>query len=499
MNQPRQKPNYLSSKRYTLLTGATGLLGRYMMRDLLLKGHRLAVLVRPTAKVQARERIEAILQMWEAELEQRLPRPILLVGDVCQPDLGLSEKQSHWVKEYCNQLIHAAAILSFHGSRQSEPWKTNLGGTQNVVAFAQKNNIRNLHYVSTAYVCGKQSEPVLETSLDAGQTFRNDYEQSKFEAESLIHAAEGFDSKTIYRPAVIVGDSQTGYTSTYHGLFLYLRLMAMLVPTQQRNADGVIETPVKLPYEGSEPRNLVPIDWVAKTICHLVSTPEAHGRTYHLTPDECTNARQVIEACYEYFNSDGVEFCGEVKDPCQLQADNEFAQKLFENTSIYSSYETSDPTFDKTNLNKYAGHLACPPIDKQMIFKFLEFGKSQNWGKRKMAMPTVARWIESHLTEIALAAQKTMGALRISSNQRTFHIGLDIHGPGGGQWQLTTREGEFHVTPGLPDESCPVLKLCDLQINDLLLSKSEVETEDVPADAQIDWSQPLETVIANQS
>ena len=63
--------------------------------------------------------------------------------------------------------------------------------------------------------------------------------------------------------------------------------------------------------------------------------------------------------------------------------DNEFARKLFENTGIYASYETSDPAFDKSNLNKFAGHLPCPRIDKEMIFRFLDFGNQQNWGKRK--------------------------------------------------------------------------------------------------------------------
>ena len=65
-----------SIKRYTLLTGATGLLGRYLMRDLLLKQERLAVLVRPTEKQQARERIEQVLQHFESELGHRLARPV---------------------------------------------------------------------------------------------------------------------------------------------------------------------------------------------------------------------------------------------------------------------------------------------------------------------------------------------------------------------------------------------------------------------------------------
>ena len=131
----------------------------------------------------------------------------------------------------------------------------------------------------------------------------------------------------------------------------------------------------------------------------------------------------------------------------------------------------------------------------QMIFKFLDFGKENNWGKRRPKEPKVARWIESHLTEIALAAQKTMGALGINGASRLLKFGLDIYGPGGGQWQLAACDGKFEVTPGLPDDSSPVLKLSDLQINDLLLRNDDKE----PAKTEeINWTEPLETVMSNK-
>ena len=385
---------YRSNKRYTLLTGATGLVGRYLMRELLLKGHKLAVLVRPTKQQMVRERIEAILQMWEDTLGHRLPRPVLLTGDVTQINLGLSPTQLGWSEKFLDQIIHGAAVLKFQSaSREFEPWKTNLCGTQNVLDFSRRCNIRDFHYISTAYVCGEREATVYENDLDVNQTFRNDYEVSKFEAEKLVRDSDWFQSKTIYRPAVISGDSQTGYTSTYHGLFLYLRLMAMLVPEQTKNENGVIETPISLPIEGDEPRNVVPVDWVAKTICHLERTTEAHGRTYHLVPDQCTSAREVIEYCYKNFHSDGIKFCGV---DSERTADSELAEKLFENTSIYASYETSDPHFDKRNVSQFAGHLECPSINQEMIFKFIDFGKQNRWGKEKESSPKVVRWPKLH-------------------------------------------------------------------------------------------------------
>ena len=485
---------YRSNKQYTLLTGATGLLGRYLMRDLLLQGVKLAVLVRPTKKQRVRERVESILQYWEAELGHRLPRPVIVTGDVCEKGLGLTPRQSKWCNEFVDQIIHSAAVLRFNSAtRQEEPWLTNVHGTSNVIEVAESAKVRHFHFVSTAYVCGKRQENVLESELDEQQDFRNDYEASKFAAEKLVREAN-FETTTVYRPAVIVGDSQTGYTSTYHGLYLYLRFLDLLVPQQERNEDGVFETRVKLPIDGDEPRNLVPVDWVAKSICHLVRTPEAFGKTYHLSPEQGTTTRELIEFCYEYYNSGGVEFGGAGSE---RTADSEFAQKLFENTSIYASYETSEPIFDKRNMDRFAGHLVCPPIDKEMIFKFIEFGRNNNWGRGKTPAPKVGRWIEAHLTEIALAAQKTMGALGLNSSSHLFVMGLDIHGPGGGQWQLKSLDGRFEVSLGLPDESCPVLKLSDLQINDMLLQAHE--SQKTETDVAIDWTEPLETVMSSEN
>ena len=198
------------------------------MRDLFLQGCHLAVIVRPTKRMNVQQRIESILQGWENQLERRLPRPIIFEGDVCKTDLGLGPEEILWIRNHCDRVIHSAAALQFNGAGiDEEPWRTNLGGTQNVLQLSRlRTGISHFHYVSTAYVCGQRDSLVCEHELETGQTFRNDYERSKFESEKLVRAATHFATKTIYRPAVIVGDSQTGFTSTYHGLFLYLRLVS---------------------------------------------------------------------------------------------------------------------------------------------------------------------------------------------------------------------------------------------------------------------------------
>ena len=473
-------------QKYILLTGATGLVGRYLMRDLFLQGRQLAVIVRPHKKLSVEQRVESILQMWEKQLGFPLPRPVVFEGDVAEPDLGLDQEALEWISVNCSEVIHNAAVLQFVGTGfENEPWRTNLGGTQNVLEICRRCEIRNLSYVSTAYVCGERRETVYEDDLDRGQQFRNDYERSKFEAELLVKQAEGFERKTIFRPAVIVGDSRTGYTSTYHGLFLYLRLLATLVPQQKTDASGTLQTPIQLPLSGDEPRNLVPVDWVSSVITYVSQTPEIQNRTYHLVPDKCSTARDVINACYEYFNSDGVVYCGADYDRA---ADNEFAQRFFDNARVYESYETSDPHFDKSNVQEFVGHLPCPPIDKKAIIRFMEFGQSDNWGKRRTQRPQVSRWFSSQLPSVVEGAQRIRVADHLTRGQKKLRIGLDIYGPGGGQWKLTACDKKCEITQGLPIDEYRLLKMDDLQVAKLVSSDIESSTA---------WANKLESVLTS--
>ena len=233
------------AENYALLTGATGLVGQYLMRDLLASGTHLAVLVRPKRNEPPETRVERILQYWESELGLSLPRPVVLTGDVAEPNLGFSEAECAWIARHCDRMIHNAAILKFHSSGpQSEPWRTNFHGTKNALDLANRCGIRQLHYMSTAYVCGNRNETILESDFDDSHGFRNEYERSKFASEKMVRESKDIDSLTVYRPVVISGDSQSGFTSTYHGLFVYLRLFSLFVPEHARDENGKILTPI---------------------------------------------------------------------------------------------------------------------------------------------------------------------------------------------------------------------------------------------------------------
>ncbi|MGE0607020.1 MAG: SDR family oxidoreductase [Pirellulales bacterium] len=445
---------------YILLTGATGLVGRYLVRDLLLEGERLALVIRPSERENVYERSEAILQHWERELAMELPRPVCLAGDVQQEGLGLSQADRRWVAGHCDQVIHNAASLVFNGSdRREEPWTTNLDGTRHVLELCHGLRLPRLHYVSTAYVCGQRQGTIYEDELDCGQAFRNDYEHCKFLAEKLVREADFLDQRTVYRPAVIAGDSRTGYTNTYHGLYLYLKMMSVLVRGQDPDANGARHTPIRLHMSGDEPRNIVPVDWVGQVLSRLFLTPTAHGGTYHLAPVDPITPRQIIDAAYKYFNSYGVEYCGPGEKDRSLM--NDFERGVYDRMVAYESYDHTDPTFDTTNLIRFCADLPCPRIDQAALHRYLEFGEADRWGKRKAKKVEVSFWAGEYLRSTLVDTNQVHRANGHATNgngngkngnsangngtngldNRTQAIGLNVAGAGGGSWTIALSNG----------------------------------------------------------
>ena len=443
---------------YVLLTGATGLLGLYLVRDLLLAGQRLALLLRPSKKQTCRERLEQILQFWEERSRCVLPRPVCIEGDVTETALGLSPADQRWIATNCGRLLHNAASLTFVGSdRQGEPWRTNLQGTENVLALRRRLRIPHLHYVSTAYTCGLREGVVREDELDMGQPFRNDYEHSKFVAEQLVRKAAGEACVTIYRPVVILGDSQSGYTSTYHGGYLYLRLMSVVLRREQPEADGRIHAPVRLNLTGEELRNAVPVDWVSRVLVHLFCTPAAHGRTFHLASDDRIVSREFVEHGLSYFNAYGVQFCRSPQPYTdRISAIDTVAH---ENMQVYSEYDHTDPIFDTSNLKQFAGQLPAPVVDREMVHRFIRFGEEDNWGKRRPHKIRVDTWAEDMLTR----QFGPCGELRVPENDpgaKTELLGLDLVGPGGGQWHCVFQGDALRgFDRGLPNGCGTMLRL----------------------------------------
>ena len=419
---------------YLLLTGATGLLGRYLLRDLTLADIPLAVVVRRTRWESATQRIETAMAYWERELGRSLVRPVVLEGDVAEPSLGLSERDIDWVAANAEVIVHSAASLTFYAEDASgEPWRSNIQGTRNVLDLCERTGIRRCQHVSTAYVCGRRRERILETELDVGQEPGNDYELSKLLAEKEVLASPAFDQVTILRPSIIVGDSQSGFTTTYHGFYTPLRVSFALRQTASPEAWAQTNWLGQLSLTGAERKNLVPVDWVSAAMTEIIRRPELHGRTYHLTNPRPSTVAMMYEAMRRTLSEMEIPTTSRTSS-ATLEEMSAFSEQM----KVYESYWKDDPEFDSTGTETALPHLPCPAVDVETMLRLIRFALAANFGWPREAPATAAFEVDREIGGWLQADRPAAG-----NPARLRYVSLGVSGGGGGQWHLVVDGGRL--------------------------------------------------------
>lgn len=451
----------MSTRQSVLLTGATGLLGRYLLRDLLLSGQGVAVLVRDGAGQSAQERVAELLSFWSEQLGRRLPAPVVVTGDLRQRSAGLDRTARHWLARSCNAVVHAAANLSFRSTAHGEPWTTNVEGTQHLLRLAGELGLVHWHFISTAFVCGRRRGVIHEDELDLGQECHNAYERSKLTAEQAVRAFPGVCA-TIFRPAVIVGDSRTGYTSNYAGLYQFLALGARLAdacpPSSRQRGQERRRLPLRLPLSGDERTNAVPVDWVARAIVELLAQPGCHGRTFHLVSRTPVAARLVHEVAAAELGLDGVELAG----ADGVTRPNRIEEMFLEGLEEYWPYLGGGAAFDDRNTAAALPHLPPPAVDRDLLRRLIRFAVKDRWGRGPSApqaegpKPHESRCTRYFEEIFPRQAQRSRLARDVGLD---VLVGFDITGPGGGQWSCLWERGEFRgVMRGIADEAAVVYR-----------------------------------------
>ncbi len=396
----------------------------------------MAVLVRPSKSESARQRVETLLRQWELSLETTLPRPVVLEGDLSEVDLGLDNRTLNWIGRHCTSVFHNAASLVFRGDDpDGEPYLSNVEGTRRMLEICRLTGIRQFHHVSTAYVCGLREGRVLESDVDLGQTAGNVYEKTKLQAEMLVREADFLDPPTIYRPSIIVGDSQTGYTTTYHGFYAPLKLAHTMASKVARGAIGGDLLVAALGIKDRDRKNFVPVDWVSSVLCHIHGREELRGTTYHVTSPSPPLVLEMASVMQEV-----VEELSPMGEPdSSWNMDGEWFAKTFrDQLGIYGAYWRDDPRFDMTNTLRAAPHLPCPELDREMMSQLARFAIDANFGRVRRAKHKPAFDLHGHMRHV-LRSRCVMpkGIAPIA------RLGIEVDGPGGGQWELVLRDGRL--------------------------------------------------------
>lgn len=275
----------MSTPATYFVTGYPGFIGKRLVRHLAEhdpKGH-IYLLVQPKFLKEATHYVE---KLKGAPIE-------LLTGDIVDMHLGLSGEEWRRLTSRVTQIFHLAAI-SYLGMPREIAMRVNVHGTENVLELAKEcEKLERFTHFSTAYVSGDRIGVIAEDELDVGQSFRNAYEETKFEAEKVVSkASQAGVPITILRPPTVVGDSKTGEIDRFEGPY-YIGMLLVLSP---------LVVPLPLPGNGVAPLNVVPVDFVVEAAWALAHMAEAAGKTVHLVDPNPMSARRVYELIAERAN-----------------------------------------------------------------------------------------------------------------------------------------------------------------------------------------------------
>ena len=266
------------SAELVLVTGFPGFIGGRLVSRLLetRPEARIVALVEESAEDAGRKSAQEL----DAERIEVLP------GDITDRRLGLDEADYARLASAVTTVFHLAAVYDL-----AVPYdlaqKVNVEGTGNVLDFcARAERLERHNYVSTAYVAGYRNGMVYEHELSLGQTFKNHYESTKFQAEVWVRETMDEIPTTIYRPGIVVGDSRTGETAKFDGPYYVLRMISSLTDRK-----------LPLPQMGTEaPFNVVPVDVVVEGIAKVSEDADAVGETLHLVDPQPLSSRDLVDA-----------------------------------------------------------------------------------------------------------------------------------------------------------------------------------------------------------
>ena len=266
------------------LTGATGFLGGFILRDLLEQNSIAHVycLVRAADAEQGLSRIKLNLCHYKLWQDCYLERIIPILGDISRERLGLDTRLFENLSLDIDIIVHCAATINLVQTyEQLKP--TNVEGTQQILKFASSGTHKPIHYISTLKIFSTESsghQYQEDDDLMHGKDLDGGYTQTKWVADQIMLRAQknGFPIN-IYRPGRVTGCSATGVWNTQDFACRMIKGFMQL---------GVApETSAKI--------DLTPVDYVSRAIVHIIQREDLLGTTFHLKHPTLIPVKEIIQ------------------------------------------------------------------------------------------------------------------------------------------------------------------------------------------------------------
>ena len=260
------------------VTGATGFIGKRLVKTLLARrGTTVYFLLRP----ESEGKVAALLDYWGVGQARAVP----VFGDLTSKKLGVAADVVKQLKGQIDHLYHLAAVYDLSADEASQV-AVNIEGTRAAVEFAKAIDAKHVHHVSSIAAAGLYDGVFREDMFDEAEGLEHPYFMTKHESEKIVRK-ECKVPWTVYRPALVVGDSQTGEMDKIDGPYYFFKLI-------QRMRQIL---PPWMPSVGLEGGriNIVPVDFVVAALDHISHHHRANGKCYHLVDPQGYRVGDVLD------------------------------------------------------------------------------------------------------------------------------------------------------------------------------------------------------------
>lgn len=362
-------------KKTLFITGYPGFLASSLLHQLY-DDHatdidHIYLLVLSSEKKAAFTKIQQIAKEGNIPIEKYT----IVTGDITKVNIGISPDILDTLTNKITHVFHLAGVYDL-----AVPYilaeRINVHGTTMVNDWVQTlSNLERYAYFSTMVVSGDREGTIYENELSMNQSFRNNYEQTKYSAELLVDKLKEKVPTTIFRPAVVKGNSKTGYTSKFDGLYFMLNMY-----------DKLTLSPF-IPYievKGVSPvGNFVPSDYVLEASSYLSMTQIGEGKTYHLTdPNPYTMIELQGMLAYHFLGRypKGVFPASVAKSMLQIRP----IRRWLHAEAEAMDYFTITPSHDTTQVSKdlKGSEISCPDL-KDTLPSMIEFYRKYKDDKQK--------------------------------------------------------------------------------------------------------------------